>query len=52
MVEEFSGALVRACSELAMRLLADAEGSDHEIAITTVNAASEELSQFAENGCQ
>ena len=40
--EEFSGALVRACSELAMQLLADAEGSDHEIAITTVNAASED----------
>ena len=40
--EEFSGALVRACSELAMQLLADAEGSEHEIAITTVNAASED----------
>ena len=40
--EEFSGALVRACSELAMQLLADAEGADHEIAITTVNAASED----------
>ncbi len=40
--EEFSGALVRACSELAMQLLADAEGSDHEIAITTVNAATED----------
>jgi glutamate N-acetyltransferase/amino-acid N-acetyltransferase len=40
--EEFSGALVHACSELAMQLLADAEGSDHEIAITTVNAASED----------
>ncbi len=39
--EEFSGALVRACSDLAMQLLADAEGADHEIAITTVNAASE-----------
>ena len=32
----------RACSELAMQLLADAEGADHEIAITTVNAASED----------
>ena len=30
------------CSALAMRLLADAEGADHEIAITTVNAATED----------
>lgn len=30
------------CHDLAMQLLADAEGVDHEIAITVVNAASEE----------
>jgi glutamate N-acetyltransferase/amino-acid N-acetyltransferase len=40
--EEFAGALVRACSDLAMQLLADAEGADHDIAITTVNAATED----------
>ena len=40
--EEFTDALVRACTDLAMQLLKDAEGADHEIAITTVNAASED----------
>ena len=35
-------ALTRACTDLARQLLADAEGADHEIAITTVGAASED----------
>jgi len=30
------------CHDLALQLLADAEGADHEIAITVVNAASED----------
>lgn len=40
--EEFTAALTEACTSLAMQLLADAEGADHEIAITTLNAASED----------
>lgn len=40
--EDFTAALTQACSELAMQLLKDAEGADHEIAITVVGAASEE----------
>jgi glutamate N-acetyltransferase / amino-acid N-acetyltransferase len=40
--QEFTEALSRACSELAMQLLADAEGADHEIAITVLNAATED----------
>ncbi len=39
---DFTDALTQACTDLAMQLLKDAEGADHEIAITTVNAASEE----------
>jgi glutamate N-acetyltransferase/amino-acid N-acetyltransferase len=39
---EFTEALVSACTDLAMQLLADAEGADHEIAITVLNAASED----------
>ena len=39
---DFTAALVEACRSLALQLLADAEGADHEIAITTVNAASED----------
>jgi glutamate N-acetyltransferase/amino-acid N-acetyltransferase len=39
--EDFTDALTRACTDLAMQLLADAEGADHEIAITVLNAASE-----------
>ncbi len=39
--EDFTEALTRACTDLAMQLLKDAEGADHEIAITTLNAASE-----------
>lgn len=40
--EDFTAALTQACTDLAMQLLKDAEGADHEIAITTLNAASEE----------
>jgi len=40
--EDFTHALVRACTDLAMQLLADAEGADHEIAITVLNAATEQ----------
>ncbi len=40
--EDFTEALARACTDLAMQLLADAEGADHEIAITVLNAASED----------
>jgi len=38
----FTAALTDACRDLALQLLADAEGADHEIAITTVGAASVE----------
>jgi glutamate N-acetyltransferase/amino-acid N-acetyltransferase len=41
-LDDFTHALTQACTDLAMRLLADAEGADHEIAITVVNAASED----------
>ncbi|WP_418059248.1 bifunctional glutamate N-acetyltransferase/amino-acid acetyltransferase ArgJ [Pimelobacter simplex] len=37
-----TAALTEVCRSLAVQLLADAEGADHEIAITTVNAASED----------
>lgn len=40
--EELTAALTEACTSLAKQLLADAEGADHEIAITTLNAASED----------
>jgi glutamate N-acetyltransferase/amino-acid N-acetyltransferase len=39
---DFTDALTQLCSDLAMQLLRDAEGSDHDITITTVNAASED----------
>jgi glutamate N-acetyltransferase / amino-acid N-acetyltransferase len=39
---DFTEALTQACTDLAMQLLRDAEGADHEIAITVVNAASED----------
>ena len=39
---DFTDALTQACTDLAMQLLHDAEGAEHEIAITVVNAASEE----------
>ena len=37
---DFAEALTQACTDLAMQLLKDAEGADHEIAITVLNAAS------------
>jgi glutamate N-acetyltransferase / amino-acid N-acetyltransferase len=40
--EELTDALTRACTDLARQLLADAEGAEHEIAITVLNAASED----------
>jgi glutamate N-acetyltransferase/amino-acid N-acetyltransferase len=40
-VDDLTDALTRACTDLAMQLLADAEGADHEIAITVLGAASE-----------
>jgi glutamate N-acetyltransferase / amino-acid N-acetyltransferase len=39
---DLTDALTKACTDLAMQLLADAEGADHEIAITVVNAAGED----------
>jgi glutamate N-acetyltransferase/amino-acid N-acetyltransferase len=40
--DDFTEAVTAACTDLAMQLLADAEGADHEIAITVLNAVSEE----------
>jgi len=40
--EDFQVALTQACTDLAMQLLKDAEGADHEIAITVLNAATED----------
>jgi glutamate N-acetyltransferase/amino-acid N-acetyltransferase len=39
---DLTEALTQLCTDLAMQLLRDAEGADHDIAITTVNAATEE----------
>jgi glutamate N-acetyltransferase / amino-acid N-acetyltransferase len=39
---DLTDALTRACTDLAMQLLADAEGADHEIAITVIDAATED----------
>ncbi|WP_244927876.1 bifunctional glutamate N-acetyltransferase/amino-acid acetyltransferase ArgJ [Nocardioides sp. W7] len=39
---DFTDALTQACTDLAMQLLKDAEGADHEIAITVLNAATED----------
>jgi glutamate N-acetyltransferase/amino-acid N-acetyltransferase len=39
---DFTEALTTACTDLAMQLLADAEGADHEIAITVLGAATED----------
>ncbi len=39
---DFTEALTQLCSDLAMQLLRDAEGADHDITITTLNAASED----------
>jgi glutamate N-acetyltransferase/amino-acid N-acetyltransferase len=40
--EDFTATLTQACTDLALQLLKDAEGADHEIAITTLHAASED----------
>ncbi|MGD9960275.1 bifunctional glutamate N-acetyltransferase/amino-acid acetyltransferase ArgJ [Nocardioides sp.] len=40
--DDFAAALTQACTDLAMQLLGDAEGADHQIAITVLNAASED----------
>ncbi|MCW2784429.1 MAG: argJ [Marmoricola sp.] len=39
---DFTVALTQACTQLAMQLLKDAEGAEHEIAITVLGAASED----------
>jgi glutamate N-acetyltransferase / amino-acid N-acetyltransferase len=39
--EALTDAVTEACADLARQLLADAEGADHEIAITVVGAATE-----------
>ncbi|HEX3222429.1 MAG TPA: bifunctional glutamate N-acetyltransferase/amino-acid acetyltransferase ArgJ [Nocardioides sp.] len=39
---DLTDALTKACTDLAMQLLVDAEGADHEIAITVLDAATEE----------
>jgi len=39
--DELAEHVTAVCHDLALQLLADAEGADHEIAITVVNAASE-----------
>jgi glutamate N-acetyltransferase/amino-acid N-acetyltransferase len=39
---DLTDALTRACTDLAMQLLADAEGADHEIAISVRGAATED----------
>lgn len=40
--DAFTAALYEVCHSLALQLLADAEGADHEIAIEVVHAASED----------
>lgn len=44
---EFQAALSTLCQDLAAQLIADAEGAHHEIAIRTVNAATEEDAETA-----
>jgi glutamate N-acetyltransferase/amino-acid N-acetyltransferase len=41
-LEDFVHALSQACTDLAMQLLRDAEGAEHDIAITVLNAATEQ----------
>src|SRR3954452_20746574 len=41
-LDDFTAALTQACTDLATQLLKDAEGAEHDIAITVVNAASED----------
>jgi len=40
-LHDLTDAVTSACTDLAMQLLADAEGADHEIAITVLGAATE-----------
>jgi glutamate N-acetyltransferase / amino-acid N-acetyltransferase len=40
--DEFAEAVEQACQDLAMKMLGDAEGADHDIAIEVRNAASED----------
>ena len=40
--DEFAEAVQQACRDLSMKMLADAEGADHDIAIEVRNAASED----------
>jgi glutamate N-acetyltransferase / amino-acid N-acetyltransferase len=40
--QAFTVALTEACTDLAMQLLRDAEGAEHEIAITVLNAVTED----------
>ncbi|WP_120002817.1 bifunctional glutamate N-acetyltransferase/amino-acid acetyltransferase ArgJ [Nesterenkonia muleiensis] len=44
---EFQAALNEVCASLAAQLIADAEGAHHEIAIRTLNAATEEQAETA-----
>jgi glutamate N-acetyltransferase / amino-acid N-acetyltransferase len=39
---DFASALTQLCTDLAMQLLRDAEGAEHDIAISTLNASSED----------
>jgi glutamate N-acetyltransferase/amino-acid N-acetyltransferase len=41
-VDDFTAAVTEICRDLALQLQADAEGSSHDIAIETINAASED----------
>lgn len=41
-MDEFTGVLTRVCADLAIQLLADAEGSSHDITIEVTGAASED----------
>ena len=41
-LDEFTTVLTEVCRDLALQLLADAEGSTHDVAICVTNAASEE----------
>ncbi|MGM0929547.1 MAG: bifunctional glutamate N-acetyltransferase/amino-acid acetyltransferase ArgJ [Actinomycetota bacterium] len=40
-IEDFTAALTGVCADLARQLITDAEGASHDIAVTTINAASE-----------
>jgi glutamate N-acetyltransferase / amino-acid N-acetyltransferase len=41
-LDDLTHAVTTACTDLAMQLLADAEGADHEIAITVLHAATDD----------